>query len=103
VPKKGRKVRRDSDVKQALLDKGMVSDESHHHMLRLHVDGVTTLVTRLSHGRYEVDDHLAKLMANQCALQLREFWRLVDCPLDGDQWVLLVRERCKDGRNPFMH
>lgn len=41
-------------------------------------------------------------MARQCVLFLKEFWQLVDCPLTTDQWVDLIRERCKSGRNPFI-
>ena len=68
-------------VEGALLAKGMERDESHHHMYRKTIEGVTQLVTRISHSAGEIDDGLAKLMANQLCLQLREFWELVDCPL----------------------
>lgn len=89
-------------VADALVAKGMVRDENHHHMFRKTVDGVTTLVTRISHGSKEIDDGLGKRMANQCALQLKEFWALVDCTLTGEAWDALVVERCGDGRNPFL-
>lgn len=87
---------------QALLDKGMERDEAHHHMFRKNVEGVTHLVTRISHSAREIDDGLGKLMANQCCLQLREFWDLVDCPLDEGAWDALVVERCAGGSNPFL-
>jgi hypothetical protein len=90
-------------VTQALEAKGMEADESHHHMFRKQVDGVTTLVTRISHNAKEIDDGLAKRMANQCVLQLKEFWNLVDCPLTEEEWDKLVAERCEDGKNPFLH
>lgn len=89
-------------VEQALLDKGMERDESHHHMFRKTIAGVTHLVTRISHDAREIDDHLGHLMANQLCLQLREFWDLVDCPLDEQEWDALIRQRCADGRNPFL-
>ena len=90
-------------VEQALLDKGMERDRAHHHiMFRKSIDGVTQLVTRISHSAKDIDNGLGKLMGNQCCLQLREFWDLVDCPLDEDTWDRLVRERCPDGRNPFL-
>lgn len=70
-----------SDVERALLEKGMERDENHHHMYRKTLQGVTHLVTRISHGSGgTIDNHLGKLMANQGCLQLQEFWRLVDCP-----------------------
>ena len=90
------------DVQQALLDKGMEQDDTHHHMFRKTVDGVTRLVTRISHSASEIDNGLGKLMANQLCLQLGEFWDLVDCPLDEVAWDALVAERCAGGRNPFL-
>lgn len=90
------------DVAQALEAKGMERDESHHHMFRKTMEGVTTLVTRLSHDGGEVDDGLAKLMSNQLCLKLKEFWDLVDCPLSEAEWEKVVAERCPDGRNPFL-
>lgn len=89
-------------VTSALLAKGMVRDESHHHMFRKSIEGVTTLVTRISHSGSTIDNTLGKLMASQCCLQLREFWRLVDCDLTGEDWDTLVRQRCANGRNPFL-
>ena len=95
-------VRRRSEVESALLAKGMQQDDDHHHFFRKTIEGVTHLVTRTSHGMREIDDKLGKRMANQLCLQLREFWRLVDCPLSEKEWETLVRQRCADGRNPFL-
>jgi aspartate oxidase len=91
-----------SEVERALVEKGMERDENHHHMYRKTLEGVTHLVTRISHSSGEINDSLGKLMGNQLCLQLREFWELVDCPLSEDAWDDLVRERCVDGRNPFL-
>jgi hypothetical protein len=89
-------------VERALLDKGMERDATDHWMFRKTLEGVTHLVTRISFSGREIDDGLGKLMANQLCLQLAEFWRLVDCPLPQEDWDQLVRERCADGRNPFL-
>lgn len=89
-------------VKAALIAKGMVPSESHHHMLRKKVDGVTTLVTRMSHDDKEIRGDLVGLMARQCCLRAPEFWNLVDCPLSQEDWDKLIRQRCADGRNPFL-
>jgi hypothetical protein len=89
-------------VRQALEDKGMVQDENHHEMYRKTIEGVTHLVTRISHGAREIDDHRGGLMASQCCLRLKEFWSLVDCTLSDKDWDTLIRERCSDGRNPFL-
>ena len=71
-------------------------------MFRKTIEGVTTLVNRISHSGNTIDDGLGKLMADQCCLQLREFWDLVDCPLTQEEWDAKVRERCSGGRNPFL-
>lgn len=89
-------------VTDALMAKGMVPYENHHHMLKKTIDGVTTLVTRVSHGSKEIRGDLATLMARQCCLNVSEFWQLVDCPLSKDAWDKLVKERCADGRNPYL-
>ena len=78
------------------------SEGKHHHMFTKHMDGVTTLITRMSRDGREINNTLAQLMANQCCLQLREFWQLVDCPLGQQDWEKLIRERCAGGRNPFI-
>ncbi len=91
-----------ADVARALETKGMECDEGHHHMFRKTVDGVTRLVTRISHNATEINDDLGKRMGNQLCLQLKEFWGLVDCPLSEEEWAALVADRCRDGRNPFL-
>jgi hypothetical protein len=40
----------------------MERDEGHHHMFRKTLEGVTQLVTRMSHGGDDIDVGLAKLM-----------------------------------------
>jgi hypothetical protein len=95
--------RRASVVAKALVDKGMVSSRSHHHiMFHKDIDGVTQVVTRISHGASEIGDTIGKLMANQCFLRLREFWQLVDCSLTESAWDETVRTRSVGGRNPFL-
>jgi hypothetical protein len=86
----------------ALVAKGMVRDEKHHHMFRKKIDGVTTLVTRMSHDDKEIRGDLIGLMARQCCLKAPEFWDLINCPLSEEGWVKKIKERCADGRNPFI-
>ena len=93
---------RSQTVTRALLAKGMESSESHHTMFRRKVDGVTTLVTRVSHGTPEIGNELASLMARQCALHLREFVALVECELSRTDWDQLISERCSEGKNPLL-
>lgn len=94
--------RKATQVRAALEAKGMTPTNNHHVMFRKEIDGVTTLITRISHGMDEIGDSLGKRMANQCALQLKEFWELIDCTLSAKQWDDLVRARCAGGHNPFL-
>jgi hypothetical protein len=80
----------------------MVRSESHHHMFTKTLDGTVSLITRMSHNGQEISRDLATRMARQCALNTAEFWRLVDCPLTKEEWDGIIRERCADGRNPFI-
>ncbi|CAA9316081.1 MAG: hypothetical protein AVDCRST_MAG93-5502 [uncultured Chloroflexia bacterium] len=95
-------VRRARDVRQALLDKGMESNDNHHVMYRKTVEGVTQIVTRISHDAKNIDDGLGGMMAKQCCLKLKEFWELVDCSLTEEDWDAKVRDRCAGGRNPYI-
>ena len=95
------RVVRTTVVAASLTAKGMKQDESHHHMFRKTVDGVTTLVTRMSHGMKEINDSLAGLMAKQCCLFLGEFWQLVDCPSEAD-WNAKVAGALPGWKNPFL-
>ena len=94
--------RRVQDVRQALTNKGMERDENHHEMFRKTIEGVTHLVTRISHGAREINNVTGGFMATQCCLQKKEFWELVDCSLSEEQWDNLIRNRCSEGRNPFI-
>lgn len=89
-------------VADALIEKGMEPHPNHHWMYRRKVDGVMTLVTRISHGATEIGKENAGKMAKQCSLLLNEFVRLVECTLTAEEWEGLVRERCVGGRNPFI-
>lgn len=91
-----------ADVAAALVKKGMERSPNHHWMYRRRIEGVMTLVTRISFSGSEIGSENAHKMANQCALHLAEFIRLIDCTLSGDEWEDLIRERCMGGRNPFL-
>ena len=89
-------------IEQALLNKGMEQDDTHHHVYKKTVEGVTEIITRMSHGARTIDDRLGKAMAAQCCLQLKEFWNLVDCPMSEEEWDTLIKERGHGDRNPYL-
>jgi hypothetical protein len=64
-------IRRTTTVASALEAKGMERDEKHQHMFRKQVDGVTTLVTRISHNAREINDGLGALMGKTTLLATR--------------------------------
>lgn len=97
------KPRKAAVVAAALEAKGMTLDASGHHlMFRKTIDGVVTLVTRISHSASEIPDGLGVMMGKQCALQLKEFWELVDCTLSEQDWDAKIKQRCPNGRNTML-
>jgi hypothetical protein len=89
-------------VRQALLSKGMTPDEGDHEFFRKDIPGVNQLVTKISHSGKDIGDAKATRMANQLCLQLREFWRLIDCSISEQDWEAIVRDRCPNGTNPLV-
>ena len=80
------------DVAAGLLRKGFVSKENDHTFYQLFVDGKKTIVsTKISHGEKEIFDPLLGMMARQLKLTRRQFNDLVDCPLEFEEYVKLLR------------
>jgi hypothetical protein len=69
-------------------------------MLRGKVDGITTLVTWMSHDDKEIRGDLIGLIARQCCLKGPEFWDLIDCPLSKEGWDKLVGTVAPTGEIP---
>lgn len=46
----------------------------------------TAVFTKTSHGSREIDDSLLGRMAKQCKLSRADFDRLIDCPLDRNNY-----------------
>jgi len=83
-------------IRAALLSKGFFTDDTHHEMFWLLVDGKKTSIrTRISHGVAEYGDNPLALIARQVGLNNRELYSLVDCPMDGEKLKRLLVERGK--------
>jgi hypothetical protein len=81
-----------SRIRTSLLRKGFVSDQTHHEMLWLHVDGKKTSVrTRLSHGGKEYGSSLLGLMARQLHLSREQLDDLISCPMTMQDYVAMLR------------
>ena len=82
------------EVEQALVSKGFVVDPNDHRYLHLMLQGRKSHIkTMVSHGRGGKDIPIGLLgkMAGQCALKLRDFRDLVDCPLGAEAYAERVR------------
>lgn len=82
------------DIEAALLKKGFRVKESHHKLFYLIKDGkITGVHTFLSHGLKEYPTDLLAKMRAQLHLSGKEFDDLIHCPLSGEDYLVLLRER----------
>ena len=83
------------DVEAALEAKGFVRAEGDHHYFVYHTrEGLKTRAqTKTSHSPkiHDIADNLLGPMARQCLLTKPEFLRLVDCPMDRDDYERRLR------------
>jgi hypothetical protein len=95
-------------VESALQSKGFERVEGdHHYFVYMTNDGRKTQArTKTSHSPRvkDIADNLLSLMARQCLLTRPEFLRLVDCPMDRDDYerrlVELGEIDAPDGQAP---
>lgn len=74
----------------ALRSKGAEVRQSNHVMLTKRIDGVTMVLTKVSHGRKDVPKGVMRAMDRQCHLTLPQFIDLVECPLSEADWDELI-------------
>jgi len=83
-------------MRKALEAKGFRPYETHHTFYILYVDGKKTSIrTRISHGISEYGDTLLGHVRRQLGLTSKELQDLVECPLSGESYVALLKERGK--------
>jgi hypothetical protein len=81
-------------IRRALLAKGFKQTQTHHEMYWLVVHGVKTPVhTYLNHGNIDYGLGLTSLIAREPHLRRSELDAFVRCPLDGEKYVELLRQR----------
>lgn len=92
------------DVESALQSKGFERAEGdHHYFVYLTRDGRKTRArTKTSHSPRvrDIADNLLGQMARQCLLTRPEFLRLVDCPMDRDEYERRLVELGEIDLNP---
>lgn len=87
-------LRKTKDIRAALVGKGFDEDKTHHHIYWLHVGGKKSGIrTRISHGKSEYGDNLLGPMATQLKLRRAQLNELIDCDLDADGYLDILREK----------
>jgi len=84
-----------SDMETSLKKKGFLCSETHHAIYWFHVgERKTSIRTRFSQGMRECDIHLLAQVRKQIKLNnWDEFNRFMDCPMGGDEYLRLMRQR----------
>ena len=82
------------DIAAALLKKGFEERSSHHRIFYLIVDSkISGVHTFLSHGVKEYNADLLTKMRTQLHITAKELDDLIQCPLSGEEYVMLLVER----------
>lgn len=81
------------EIARALESKGFREKSGSHRYYFLYVDGRKTRIhTKLSHGVREYGDTLLSRIAEQLKLTRGELAELIECPLDYQGYVSLLRK-----------
>jgi hypothetical protein len=86
------------DIETGLSNKGFKRRENDHsYFVYYAMDGKKSLAaTKTSHGRgFDIDDSLLSQMARQCGVTKQQFLRLVECPLQRDEYETILRSSSK--------
>lgn len=76
------------DIRKSLIYKGFIEeDRDHKHYILIINNKKTSVFTKISHGKEEIDDGLIGCMAKQTRLSKKEFLDLVECPLSYEIYI----------------
>ncbi|MCW4001048.1 MAG: hypothetical protein NWE93_12495 [Candidatus Bathyarchaeota archaeon] len=79
------------EVISSLKKKGFLQSEGDHTYFVLHVSGKKTSIrTKVSHGKTELDEYLLHMMSLQVKLEKRQFADLVNCPLSAQDYLRIL-------------
>lgn len=82
------------EVVAGLKNKGFSCREGNHQFFHLLVGGKkTTVWTKISHGKKELNDNLLALMSRQVKLTRSDFDDLINCPLTSEEYLRILRDR----------
>jgi hypothetical protein len=84
-------------IEEALLKKGFEDKEGDHHFFIYHTlqGKKSSIRTKTSHTpkMKEINDGILSQMAKQCRLNKQDFMRLIDCPLNREQYEARLIEK----------
>lgn len=85
--------RSSTKIVAALVKKGFIDTGGDHHWLVLCVEGKKTSVrTKISRGRKDYGDGLLAKVRKQLHLTTtKDLLRLVDCPMDANEYVAVLQ------------
>ena len=86
------------DVESGLETKGFRKGEGdHHYFIYWSIEGKKTMAkTKTSHGSgKDISDDLLSKMARQCGVTKPAFIRLIECPLQRDEYERMLRQSGK--------
>jgi predicted RNA binding protein YcfA (HicA-like mRNA interferase family) len=81
-------------TRQSLLKKGFVKAEGDHHFYLFRYEGKVVARTKLSHNDQDIGDGLISKMYKQCQVNKKQFLDLINCPLDEQGYIDILK---KDG------
>ncbi|MBC7349636.1 MAG: hypothetical protein H5U05_06655 [Candidatus Aminicenantes bacterium] len=90
------KPRKTKELDAILKKKGFITYKRDHTFYIL-CDGnrKTSIFTKLSHGMKEYSKDLLAQMARQLSLSNKEFEQLLNCPINHDKLIKLLKEKNK--------
>jgi len=81
-------------IRQSLTTKGFIEEKSDHCKFWLYVDEEKTIIhTKFSHGQKECGNDLLAKMAHQLKLTRKDFNDLIDCPLDKEAYIKMLKDK----------
>lgn len=86
---------RSDKVEKSLIKKGFVLEPKHHRFYCLHDEDNkrTSVRTKVSHNGQDINDFLINQMKKQLHLTKDEFCDLINCPLEYEKYLELLREQ----------
>lgn len=80
-------------AEKALIKKGFVKVDTHHHYFEFVHEGKVVVRTRMSHNNQEINNYLISAMSKQCQVNKEDFLNLINCPLSQEGYIKKLKER----------